>query len=398
MKNQKDNLKGKGGIFIIPCDAWSLTGSRGDEAMLMVIQALYPNMPIHIATATSEADASALVHGWLPEHCWTSNLLFTRVFETAKKITPSACFILGADVMDGYYSPNSSIAFFALADIMAYNGIPTSLLGFSFNANPHPKVLKALQKMEHNFTYNLRDPESLKRFERSTGKKGELVADVAFLLEPDKNTSQYSDIASWKRTAGNPLLIVNLHPMLIKHAKQEQILNMIETLHFVLEQILEKTKWNILLLPHDDRRNVNDNICLTPLYEGLQKWGNRIRHLPDVLDAAKLKGIVSLADALVTSRMHLGIAGLSQAIPTMGVSYQDKFQGMIEHFGLDKDFILPLPLTENRHDIESSVKWLLDNKDGIHLKLLDALPNVIRLAKKNFVLIDNNVREVSQGN
>ena len=71
---------------------------------------------------------------------------------------------------------------------------------------------------------------------------------------------------------------------------------------------------------------------------------------------------------------------------------------MIEHFGLDKECILPLPQMAHTHDIELRVKWLLNNKDDIRLKLMDALPNVIRLARENFTPFGNVIRGIRQGN
>ena len=390
MKSCKYSITGTGGLLVIPCDPWSLTGSRGDEAMLMVLQKMFPNSPLHIVTATPEASQVARIHGWFPEPCWQEKNLFANLLNVAIHIRPSACVILGADVMDGYYDADNSLALFAIADIMAHHGLPTSLLGFSFNSKPHPKVLKGLRRMDENFVYQLRDPVSLVRFEKATGLQAKLVSDVAFLLQPDNRSPKYSEISSWKKREGKRLLAINLHPMLIKNASPENIREIIETLHVVLDSLLQTTEWNILLLPHDDRGDVSDNICLKPLFQKLERWKNRVKHLDVVLDAAKMKGIASLADCLVTSRMHLGIAGLSQAIPTMGFTYQDKFQGMIEHFGLDKRFILPLPVMKNRQEIESKIKWLLDNKDKIRIKILDALPHVFRLAQENFSPLNIN--------
>lgn len=382
----QEDIHGQGGLFVIPCDPWSLTGSRGDEAMLMVLQREFPNIPYYVVTATPEAAQEAKNHGWTPIHCWQENGLYENIYNAAKSIKPSFCFVLGADVMDGYYSPRCSVAFFALADIMQRHGVPTSLLGFSFNSHPNVKVLKNIKHLNADFHFHLRDQISLERFEKSTGKKAILTSDVAFLLQPDTSSEQYAKCAEWKRQTGKKLLIVNLHPMLIRRATQSQIAQIIAALHHSLETILKSTDWNVLLLPHDNRKNVTDNICLAPLYEKLKRNGNnRVKYIPEVLDAARMKGIVGLGDALVTSRMHLGIAGLSQGIPTMGFSYQDKFQGMIKHFDLDDQFILPIPSQDNTEIISQRLKWLLEHHIEVKEKLLKRLPKVLELAKRNFV-------------
>ncbi len=386
LRRSQGNIHGEGGLFVIPCDPWSLTGSRGDEAMLMVLQKQFPNTPYYIVTATPEAEQEAKNHGWTPLPCWQENGLYENIFNAAKQVKPSFCVVLGADVMDGYYSPRCSIAFFALADIMQRHGVPTSLLGFSFNSHPNVKVLKNIKHLNADFHFHLRDQISLERFEKSTGEKAILTSDVAFLLQPDTSSKQYAECAEWKCQTGKKLLIVNLHPMLIKRATQSQIDQIVDTLHHSLENILKSTDWNILLLPHDNRKNVADNICLAPLFEKLRaNSDNRVKFIPEVLDAAHMKGIVSLGDALVTSRMHLGIAGLSQGIPTMGFSYQDKFKGMIKHFDLDDQFILPMPSQDNTEKISQRLLWLLENHTEVKENLLKRLPNVLGLAKRNFV-------------
>ncbi len=385
LRESQEDIHGTGGVFVIPCDPWSLTGSRGDEAMLIVLQRHFPQYRYHVVTSTPEAAEAARRHGWIPVNCWTGRWLFESIYNAAKAIRPTFCAVLGADVMDGYYSPRSSIAFFALADIMQRHGIPTSLIGFSFNSHPHPRVLKCLRHVNADFIYRLRDPISLQRFEKATGKRALLTADAAFLLEPDTHSEQYELIQEWKRQSGQSLLAVNLHPMLFKNATATQIAESVEALANVLDDILQKTDWNLLLLPHDDRPQVTDNICLEPLYEKLRRgYANRIHYCAQVLDAPCIKGVVSLADALVTSRMHLGIAGLSQGIPTMGFSYQDKFLGTLGHFGLGSDFIIPPPVKSNCQQIVGRLRWLLEHAAEIRQGLLQKLPSVQELARRNF--------------
>jgi polysaccharide pyruvyl transferase WcaK-like protein len=246
-------------------------------------------------------------------------------------------------------------------------------------------VLKCLRHVNADFIYRLRDPISLQRFEKATGKRALLTADAAFLLEPDTHSEQYELIQEWKRQSGQSLLAVNLHPMLFKNATATQIAESVEALANVLDDILQKTDWNLLLLPHDDRPQVTDNICLEPLYEKLRRgYANRIHYCAQVLDAPCIKGVVSLADALVTSRMHLGIAGLSQGIPTMGFSYQDKFLGTLGHFGLGSDFIIPPPVKSNCQQIVGRLRWLLEHAAEIRQGLLQKLPSVQELARRNF--------------
>ena len=384
LRKDTEDIHGDGGVFVIPPDPWSLTGSRGDEAMLMVLHQQFPSQPFYVVTATPEASSAARAHGWIPSDCWNSRGLYYNIYNAAKHIRPSFCAVLGADIMDGYYSPGSSVAFFAMADIFFRHHVPTSLIGFSFNSHPHPKVLECIKKVDAGLECHLRDEVSLERFEKTTGRKGTLTADIAFLLEPNIDTRQYCQVSQWKQKEGKPLLIVNIHPMLIKNASSEQISGMLDVMREVISEVLERSEWLLLLLPHDNRKGVNDNICLSPLYESLSGcFSGHLMFMPEVLDAARLKGIVSLADALVTSRMHLGIAGLSLAVPTMGFAYQDKFQGMIRHLGLGDEYILPEPKQQNVPMIVERILYLLERRAATHANIQAKLPGVKALARRN---------------
>lgn len=388
LRRTEEDIHGEGGLFVIPCDLWSLTGSRGDEAMLMVLRQRFVGMPYHIATALPTADNIAKEHGWEPVRCWMERHLFRAVYDAAKKIRPSCCVLLGADVMDGYYSRRFSQTMFRLADIMSAHGVPTSILGFSFNDSPHPKVIETVKKIRNrDLEFHLRDEVSLARFEKYTGKKGILTADVAFLLAPDRGSPQYDMIREWKRD--RKLLAINLHPMLIRNATEEQIGEMVDVMHGVISKLLADSDWLILLLPHDNRKNIGDNVCLGKLYDRFgSDAGDRLKYIPEVLDAAKIKGIVGLADALVTSRMHLGIGGLSQAVPTMGFAYQDKFQGLLRHMGLDDNFILPELTAENTDRICEKILRLQKNHCEIRQRLEARLGTVNALAERNFACLD----------
>ena len=383
LRKDHENIHGNGGLFVIPCDLWSLIGSRGDEAMLMVLQQRFPDMPYYIATALPEADKVAKDHGWIPVRCWLERHLYQEVYNAAKKIKPSYCVLLGADVMDGYYSWRFSQNMFRLADIMESHGVPTSIMGFSFNASPHPKVIDAVQEIENqNLEYHLRDAVSLERFERITGKKAVLTADIAFLLKPDCNSPQYSMVRDWKQN--RKLLAINLHPMLIKNATEEQVNALIDVMYGVISKLLTMSDWNILLLPHDNRKKIGDNVCLEKLYNRFDtEMADRLKYIPEVLDAAKVKGVVGLADALITSRMHLGIGGLSQAVPTMGFAYQDKFQGLLQHMNLDDKFIMPALVTENMDQICEKILWLQENHCELKQQIESSLGTVKALAEKN---------------
>jgi polysaccharide pyruvyl transferase WcaK-like protein len=50
-------------------------------------------------------------------------------------------------------------------------------------------------------------------------------------------------------------------------------------------------------------------------------------------DQHEIKGVIGLCDFFIGSRMHACIAALSQGIPTVGVAYSRKFEGVFETVG-----------------------------------------------------------------
>ncbi len=378
------NFCGEGGLLLIPCDPWRITGSRGDEAMLMVLAKHFAGNRVTCVTATPESSAIAQEHGWEPLQCWTNYDSLRAICEAAESLKPSACAILGADVMDGYYSPACSEQFLALADVLRKKQIPTVLTGFSFNEHPSARIANLFRSITPDYPFLLRDPISLKRFEEATGRRGRLVADIAFLLEADKDTRLYEEILAWKRVQNRPVLGFNLHPMLRFREGREAQKRLVEDAANLMSRVLREHDWNLLLISHDDRPKVADANSLVPLYETLcPDFGERLFLCKTPPNAAQLKGLVSLADALLTSRMHLGIAAISQGIPTAAFGYQGKFEGLLAHFDLSKELLLEPPTGARLQEQAKSIAVFLDRNQEYRERIAKKLPAILEPARLN---------------
>jgi hypothetical protein len=69
--------------------------------------------------------------------------------EAIRRTRPDALVLVGADVMDGHYGPLFTARRLLAADLIAREGVPTVITGFSFNSHPHPLlagVFDALDK------------------------------------------------------------------------------------------------------------------------------------------------------------------------------------------------------------------------------------------------------------
>lgn len=378
-------LKQRRRLLLIACDPWSIFGSRGDDAMISVAAQHFPANEIYVITASDAAAKAVEKRGWTALNVWSGREPLRNIIHAAEEIQPEQCVVLGADVMDGYYAPEVSLILLASADLLRERKIATTLLGFSFNATPSTSVLRGIRYVTNNFRFNLRDPISLERFEHLTGRRACLTADTAFLLQPETGFPEYEELLKWKQKSQKPILAFNYHPMLLRNLSEETIDKQINRLGGMLEKILDANTWNILLIAHDFRERVGDNRCLGPLHEFLSlRFPERVFHMKAELSAAELKGVVKEVDALITARMHLGIAALSQGIPTAGFAYQGKFNGLLAHFRLPDSYLFEVPSENNIEVIRRRIEEFLEQIPELKTKIRRCLPEVLQLAERNF--------------
>ena len=89
-----------------------------------------------------------------------------------------------------------------------------------------------------------------------------------------------------------------------------------------------------------------------------------------------IKYIIGLCDFFIGSRMHSCVAALSQNIPTIGLAYSRKFEGVFETVGAGQ-FVVDLRRTATRDVLPVIVKAFEQREvTAQHLKL--AVPEVQR--------------------
>lgn len=383
-------------FVIVACDPSTVGGSRGDEAMIMAsiqqLRKLSTAAPIHVVgspDSISYVERLPFANVFsLPS--WSGSYPLQRVFESIVKLTPQKVVILGADCMDGFYSPHISLMLLALHDLLTNaTGIDSRLLGFSYNNHPSKLINGAFKICGNGLKLGLRDSYSLERFKKFTGADAELVADAAFMLEA---STDFADFASIKtivdkaKADGMTVIGFNFHPMLRKYDNEQQIKDDALIIAKNLQDILLRhPEVYFLLIPHDDRSRISDNIVLSVIDKYLDEAGlnGRKHRIEKVYRANEIKGICTLIDGLVSSRMHLAIAALGQGKPVMAASYQGKFEGLFCHFRLDGDFILqPQQFISDR--LPDTFDKFASQLNKLTCQIDDALPNVMQLSRKNF--------------
>lgn len=386
-------------LVIIPCDPWSVGGSRGDEAMISaVIQQFrerYPNIPIDIIT---EGDmgmqyiSNLHIAGVTPRRYWTEAYPLERIYKKSMALNPSHVVIVGADCMDGYYSPFLSLMLLALYDLFDRSeAVECNMLGYSFNSHPSYLVKMAFRHGTFLSSFPLRDSISMERFTRMCHKKSHLVADVAFILSPEYAFDGYLQMEHWvkeQRSNGIQHIIgFNFHPMLRTYKCEEEVRDDALLLAKNVVTLLQKHgKLAFVFIPHDERCRLGDNLMLFTMAEYVRNcgYGNRLYYDKTIYRADQLKGLCRLLDGLVSSRMHLAIAALGQGKSVMAVTYQDKFEGLYQHFDLPQEFLLHVSSLLSEAMIPTFDNYL-QQIDRLTKQVEIKLPDVIKLSEKNLM-------------
>ncbi|BBA34261.1 uncharacterized protein sS8_2309 [Methylocaldum marinum] len=387
-------------IIIAPADVISLTGSKGDEAMIAAlvegVRRHIPDCRFGIFSYGGEASHANIEPGVTPEPVWANPWSFRRVLDTVARY--DAVAIVGGDVLDGYYTPITSLRLWMLGDLATRMGKPAVVLGFSFNASPSPKLGKCLNALDPALNVCVRDAVSLERFNRFSNIPGRLVADSAFLLHPRTDGSEVTRIRAWaeqQRARGRTVCGFNLHPMLIKSGDPVQLQALVDSAVATLSGLHDRRPVSFLLIPHDFRGGtLGDDAVLGPIYERIRAdFGEHAIYPSAPLHAAELKALAGCTDFVVTGRMHLAIASLGQGVPVAVITYQDKFQGLFQHFGLPESLMMPPDRIRDPAEFTKTVSAALDAKQGLAEQVALKLPEVLRLAELNLSPLLGNVHD-----
>jgi polysaccharide pyruvyl transferase WcaK-like protein len=375
-------------LLIIPSDPWTLTGAKGDEAMILAVssqmRAQHPQLTVGVVTATQQAEQAAVALGLLAVPAWSRR--FSRDFAAMRSFAPDRVAILGADVMDGYYSPQMTARLLLLADAMARCGAKVVFLGFSFNASPSKLLRPLFNRLHPAVTLNVRDTLSLERLRSFCRAPASLVADAAFMLAPAEATAGTTAPVAWcaaRRAAGDVVLGFNIHPMLVRSLDSTQVDALTQTATGALRAVAGQRAVSFLLISHDYRGAQSDDACLEPVYRSLhEELGARLMYPTQKFGAAELKSIAGATDGVVTGRMHLAIACLGMGRPVAALTYQDKFQGLFRHFDYPEKYLMA-PAQLDAQSLARMVCELIDELPALNAKVAGQLPAVVRASGKN---------------
>lgn len=212
--------------------------------------------------------------------------------------------------------------------------------------------------------------------------------DAAFLLSI-KNESirdkKYSDIVSNKR----PLIGITVRGGFSNsiQTKYESVM-----ISFV-QSILNMTRGTVVLIPqctsalhHEDDREVSLRII---------KHFRNTRRVIHIDKQLKLEDILSLyrrLDYLVATRMHSAIFALNSRIPVLAISYEYKFEGIMNDLGLNS-WVIPIQQVTSEK-LQMLFKKMRQEQKIYRSKLRSVLPQYMKLSYSAFPRMRLLLKEV----
>lgn len=355
-------------------------GSVGDQAMfeafvhhcvgdVTVIARGHQSLriPPEIAARTTVLAAPHLLYG--SGRGYLSDL---RAFR--EQLAGSASFsVIGADVMDGEYNARASVRRFMLADLAAAAGVPSRILGFSWNAHPVPAARRAMRRTSTTARLIARDPTSARRLVADGASAVADSADLAFLSVSGTVPPAVSSWIARQRAAGRRIVIVNANYLLERFVDQVAVLA-------GLVRDGEAAGVSFIVLPHDSRSNPSDETLAAGIAARTADLGDSVLLVPTVLDPSEVVAIAGRVDFAISGRMHLAILAAVGGAPTVAVSYQGKIEGLYARLGLSC-FVLP------DADFAASLRQAFDELsaglDSAHAALAVGVPALRAMAQQN---------------
>ncbi len=296
-------------------------------------------------------------------------------------------YFYGTDQMDGFYHEAYLLKQLDLLRLAAKTGTPGTIVGFSYNKKPTPQAIQAVQDLPANVSLCVRDPISLKRVAQHIQRRLDLTADAAFLLRPAIDSPALAELRAWmqhKRMAGRVLVGVNLNYLFLNQVANLSVDELVRTYRAALEEMQARHgNLSFVLLPHDLRGEVNDFALAKALLESLPPAARPdFACLPDVVQADEIKAVCGGLDIVLSARMHVAIACLGMGTPVACMTYQDKFEGLYEHFGLPEMTISPERALQPG-EFASFFLPLVERREALRAHIQRELPRVIELSRAN---------------
>lgn len=346
-------------------------GNIGDQALF---EAFLENAPGPIIAIVRERDdfvvpeavsakvevfpLPSLVYGEGPEHD-AAIAAFVELLRGARSLS-----IIGADIMDGRYSLRGSVRRAALAEIGAREGVPTRIIGFSWNGSPSFGARRALVRASRaGVVPLLRDPRSAARAIEHGVDNVTPVADIVFAATTTDASVAIPDV---------PFAIVNVSGLIARTTDQTvQYRRIIDH--------LRSSGLHVVLLPHVIKDLSDDLVACRAVAAVVA--GPDVTLIDGLLPPAQVRALAARATVTVTGRMHLSIMSLMGGTPAVTLATQGKVEGLMELIGAPE--LCVSPTGDFAGPVIASLAHVMPASSATRAAIIAGLPRVIDLARAN---------------
>lgn len=288
-----------------------------------------------------------------------------------------AVIVTGGDVLSLDYSVGALFHWAAQIEAAMRRSLPVLLWSSSvgpFSADRRIEAFMAGHLKRYAAT-STRESHS-QAYLAALGVAGSVqCTDPAFVLRAQAP----ADAAALLPSAGPAgTLGLNISPVIARARERAGITaDLLDEVAQFVTTVVEQRGLAVALVPHVDAPGRNfiqqDTPYMQPLVQRLRALGDRVRLVPETLNAPQLKYLLSQCRYFIGARTHATIAALSTGVPTVSIAYSVKARGINEDLFGDLRYMLDTQ-TVSALTLLQSIDRLIEDEAAIRQLLADRVP------------------------
>jgi colanic acid/amylovoran biosynthesis protein len=211
-----------------------------------------------------------------------------------------------------------------------------------------------------------------------------LTADAAFLL-PSVSSDRVESVV---RYLGRPLVGLNMSALALRRGGQQRgsdarpEIPAAEEVAGFADGLADELNCYIVLVPHrlGPGRERDDRVVLREVWERM-RVKERAALITEAYTPMEVKSLIGQCDLFIGARMHSNIAALSQAVPTVAISYSHKTQGIMSMLDAE-EWVYDIGSREIDR-LLTLCKRAFEERDSIRARLEKRLPQVLANSASN---------------
>lgn len=319
--------------FVVPS---SNPGSGGEEAMVLSIvraSGAGPRPPARVVVF----DAGSLWPGVPAEDHVRESWIYSRVpwsgaWQFLRGVRPTDRFVwIAADTIDGGHDRLLLRRTVAVLAAVAERGASVRVVNFSVRpgATLEPSVRRLLRMSDRSV---VRDELSAAELDRQRVPYTDLAPDCAYSLSS-------ADASTTPRPEREMRILLNVAGHVVDKGGRSDVAEVMADAVAAVSSRVPGLEWALIV--HDSRGADGDGPQTERLASALATRGVRAEMLPSGLAPDEIRRLVAGSLLVVTSRMHLAVAALSEGVVPVCVTYfHQKFLAQTRLFELPEWLLL----------------------------------------------------------